>query len=228
MAEFNYEWCDLIGINGEIGSGKSTAANYLCDKYAATEYMFAKPLKEIAKTLGFKDESVYGTQEEKLAIDPFWGISGREFLQVFGTEVCRDFLPKVLPNMNLDGTTLWVRLFEKYIADIRKKRKECKCDDRDDCACAYLNLIVVSDLRFEDESNSIKKHRGYVIRIVRDNKPKEAHNKGHASETQADKIKPNIIINNNGSLQDLYSKLEKAMKLIDDRLVDITNSTTYL
>ncbi len=42
----------------------------------------ASPLKRIAQvTMGFSDAQLYGTQEEKEAIDPRYGMSARVFLQ---------------------------------------------------------------------------------------------------------------------------------------------------
>jgi hypothetical protein len=184
----------LIGINGEIGCGKSTACEFLQKQYGFTEYMFAKPLKDIAVILGFEPSQVFGTQEQKLEVNQFWGVSGRKFLQIFGSEVCRDFVPTVL-NMNFNGNTMWVRLFEKYYANNANKS------------------IVVSDLRFEDESNAIKKLDGYVIRIERDcHKSTELHK----SELQADKIKPHVIIKNNGSLLSFQFNLIKVIEMINN------------
>jgi hypothetical protein len=230
----------LLGITGKIGSGKSTVTEYLKSRYNMLEYMFAGPLKKIAIALGFEEHQAYGTQEQKLEVNKFWGISGRKFLQVFGSEVCRDYLPKVLPDMNLNNSTLWVRLFEKFYEDMLLAKKKS---------------IVCSDVRFEDESNSIKERGGIVIGIERPD-PAVADNPTtlrindtedgvevgsvdvdsvdveaktdvvdvvdveaktadvtashltHQSEMQADLVKPHFIIVNDGSLEDLYNKID--------------------
>ncbi len=181
----------LLGISGGIGCGKSTAVEYLAKKYGFSEYMFAKPLKDIAVTLGFEKHQIFGTQEQKLEINKFWGISGRQFMQVFGSEVCRDYMPKVLPNMRLNGLTMWARLFEKYMGEN-----------------AYCN-VAVSDVRFPDECSIIKKYGGLVIRIERpiNNQASAVHT--HQSETQ--QIANNITVYNTGSLDDLYRKLDLMM-----------------
>lgn len=102
----------VIGFAGAIGSGKSTASSILVE-HGFTEYSFAKPLKEIAKILGFEHYEVYGTQQEKEASSKEWGISGRKFLQIFGTEICRETLPSHFPEMK----QVWIRLFEKFVRE---------------------------------------------------------------------------------------------------------------
>lgn len=207
----------LIGINGEIASGKTTITDYLVGKkHVLKEYAFAKPLKDVAVTLGFEPHQVFGTQEEKLEVNNFWGISGRKFLQVFGSEVCRDYVPKVLPDMQLNGVTMWVRLFEKFRMD-------------------NPNVdTIVSDVRFADESNTIKRLGGYVIRVVRPINDEntmnveEAEFLQHKSELQADSIKPNIVIRNDGTIEQLYNKVETALKYIYMGVVRDPSAVVYL
>ena len=86
----------IYGIIGKIGSGKTTISEYLKLK-GFLEYSFATPLKKVAIALGFSDSEIHGTQEEKLNVNKTWNISGREFLQKFGTEVCRNMLPDLFP-----------------------------------------------------------------------------------------------------------------------------------
>lgn len=176
----------LIMITGYIKSGKSTTSNIL-QKYGFVEKSFAKPLKEIGKILGFSEEQVNGTQEQKLEADEFWGISGRNFLQVFGSEVCRDHVPKVLPKMNMNGLTLWARLMERNI--LKNKR------------------LVISDGRFPDEAELVKRYNGIIIRLHRNVEDSSSEVKSHKSETQIDEIIPDYIIDNNGTLEDLENKL---------------------
>ncbi len=214
----------LLGINGEIGCGKSTVVEYISTKYGFMEYMFAQPLKEVAVCLGFEPHQVFGTQEQKLQVNEFWGISGRQFLQVFGSEVCRDYAPKVLPQMKFNGVTMWVRLFEKF-------------------RNAHLDRnIAVSDVRFQDESQTIKKYGGIVVRLVRTgvnvsqplgvtsqsqsgSQPQYSH-ATHKSETQATTIKPNVIINNDRDLATLFKKLDLLMDFIRRGIV--TSNTQEL
>lgn len=195
----------LLGVCGEIGVGKTTAVNHLSQSHGMTEYMFAKPLKEIAVTLGFEPHQVFGTQEQKLEVNSFWGISGRQFLQVFGSEVCRDFVPQALPQMNFNGLTMWVRLFEKYMLDHPNTN------------------VAVSDVRFEDESRVINQNGGVIVRIVRnieDNADVKTYDQSaHKSETNISNVRANVTILNDGSINDLCAKFDKLITLMQDGTV---------
>jgi hypothetical protein len=128
----------LVGIIGEIGVGKSLVASYLINKFNFHEYYFSKPIKDIAINMGFTHNQVYGTQENKLEINKYWGVSGREFLQKFGTDIGRNMLPSALPSMNMGSSgSPWIRLFEIYW------EKMIEADD--------VRALVVSDCRYPDE-----------------------------------------------------------------------------
>ena len=149
--------------------------------------------------MGFEYHQAFGTQEQKLEINPFWNISCRQFLQVFGSEVCRDFVPKALPQMNFNGLTMWVRLFEKFYQDHPN------------------NPIVVSDVRFDDECETIRKLGGVVIKIVRSSAEEKGDGSNlqhlqHKSELQ--ELKYDHVIYNDGSLDDLYKKIDSVITSI--------------
>lgn len=116
----------IIGLLGPAGSGKSTAAKYLAEKYGARRYAFADPLKDIVRlALDFTHEQVYGPQKSKEAVDPRYGHSPRWFLQRVGTQGVRAVL----------GADFWWQ----YTLDQRIMR------DRP-------ALAVIEDVRFVNEA----------------------------------------------------------------------------
>jgi len=181
----------IIGITGTIGSGKTTSAKYLTT-FGYEEYSFAGPIKEIGEVFHFTFEELYGTQSEKLAINKYWGISGREFMQKFGTELIRNQLSTVIPEIKLDtGESIWTRLFEIELDKNPNKK------------------YVVSDVRFLDEARSIRNSNGVIVKIERDENEHNLDSKvrNHSSERELQKIKPDYIIPNNRGLKHLKNCL---------------------
>lgn len=192
----------LIMLTGKMGSGKSTAADIL-HKYGFMNKNFAYPIKIFTESLGFTYEQVYGTQQEKLEINEFWGISSREFMQKFGTEIGRLSIPTALPNMNMDQRTIWARAVEQTIAK--------------------FPLIVLGDGRFPDEAKLIKDYGGIIIRIERDSctctircdgvcQAVSGDNGNHASETSMDGIVSDYTIVNDGTIEDLENAIDGILK----------------
>lgn len=192
----------IIGFMGSIGSGKSASTDYMVSKHKHKEHAFAKPLKELAQTLGFKHKEVYGTQEEKMQLNEHWGITGRTFMQNFATQMMREMLPDVIPTMDLGKyNNIWIKLFEIHITELKKKSRTPK--------------IVVSDLRFPDEADAIKTHGGFIIKLIRSTDTEEKI-ASHASETAGDEIEPDfVILNDTDDLADLHSKIDNVIAEIN-------------
>lgn len=137
----------LIGLTGHIGSGKDQVAEALKHGLGFEHVKLADPLKRaVVNIFGVPPCTVYGTQEEK-ARPLAWLIgangdklSGRRLLQLFGTEGCRSIVPDV-----------WINRLAKTI------------DDNNE---AGIERHVVSDVRFRNEVEAIRKWGGVVWRVV--------------------------------------------------------------
>ena len=143
----------IIGITGKLGSGKTTLSN-IFQNYGFEEYAFAQPLKDIARIFGFDETSLYGSQEDKEKIHPYWGISSRRFLEKLGTDLFREKLKEVLPEMK-GSSSIWVELFKKNMNNDKH--------------------IVLSDVRYKDEEKAIKSMGGIIIKTIRDCKYTSNH-----------------------------------------------------
>jgi len=184
---------NLICLTGNIGVGKSTVADII-KKYGYTELTFAGPVKDIGLILGFDYNDVYGTQDDKLKINEYWGVSGREFMQKFATNIMCDELSNHI-KMIMDGKTIWVKLCEKKIKDLLTQNKK----------------ILVSDGRFIDEINMIKELDGKIIKIIRNNNNYNNYN-NHVSESYISQINADIIIDNTGTINELEDKIKQILQ----------------
>lgn len=182
----------IIGLVGLRGSGKTTLARELVKRYGFVELTFAEPLKlGVQKMFGLSDAQVFGTYKEKDAIDNFWGISPRQILQTIGTELGRDRFSALFPQVQ---GTIWVRTVERRINELTQ---------------SGIHNIVVSDIRFQDEYETIRKKGGIVWKLVRpDCADCDLPHSTHESELFAGSFANyDKVLYNYGSLPDLFAQL---------------------
>ena len=206
----------IIGICGFIGSGKDTVADYLVNLHHFRRESFANTLKDaVSAVFGWDRTMLEGrtkqAREWREQVDLWWAerlnmpnLTPRWILQNWGTEVCRK-------NFHDD---IWIASLENKL--------RTSTDD-----------IVISDCRFPNEIAAIKKAGGRVVRVVRGVEPEwyqlaVSRNRGpngnsswalsgrrleqlgvHASETAWVGTKFDAVLDNNGTLEDLYQQVKK-------------------
>lgn len=204
----------VIGLTGAAGSGKDTVAGFALDWCAengitAERVALADPLKmSAARSLGapvewtaekcvdfcndlkqpgieiivlqYSEEAVEGTDVPMPTSELWTKISGRQYLQFYGTEAHRQVF----------GESFWT--------DVTK-------DIIDQKASEGVDIVFITDARFDDEARFVRNQdewRGEVWRIFRDAaKPVEAH----ASEAGVLPALVDLLITNDGSLDDLHA-----------------------
>jgi len=199
----------IIGVCGFIGSGKDTIADYLTNFHGFRRESFANSLKDaVAQVFGWDRTMLEGrtkqAREWREQVDPWWAerlnmpdLTPRWVLQYWGTEVCRKAF----------HDDIW-------IASLENKLRNSKDD------------IVISDCRFPNEIASIKKAGGRVIWVKRGPLPywyesAVAANQQvqsavaylqaqgvHVSETAWVGTEFDAVIDNNGSIEDLYNQVK--------------------
>jgi hypothetical protein len=168
----------IIGLSGYAQSGKDSTAELLCLNYGYTRKSFAQPMRDAIYTLN----PIVFNLNSRVAdlVDEYgWDVAKanpevRRLLQVFGTEVGRKML----------GDDVWIKIALSGI----------KSEDR----------VVISDVRFPNEADAIKKLGGIVWRINRRN---HSAVNGHASEHAMDNYMFNHVIYNDGTLDDLSDEV---------------------
>jgi hypothetical protein len=198
----------IIGICGFIGSGKDTAADYLVNFHEFRRDSFAATLKDaVAAVFGWDRELLEGrtkqAREWREQVDTWWAtrlnmpnLTPRLVLQLWGTEVCRRAF----------HDDIWIASLEARLRNARDN-------------------IVISDCRFPNEITAIKNAGGKVIWVQRGELPSwhimaAKANQGdafaaeklkslgiHASETAWVGTDFDVIIDNNGTVDDLYKQI---------------------
>lgn len=125
----------------------------------------------------------------------------REFLQILGTEAMRDNLHE----------NVWVNAL---FADYKKELTFCGIDNKGGLVqCAKYPNWIITDMRFENELESVVLRNGITIRVVR---PGTAVGT-HPSETALDDTEFHYNIINNGTIEDLVEKVREV--LIKERII---------
>lgn len=186
----------LIGVLGRKRSGKDTISDYMCKTYNFQKMSLAQPLKDCCKILfNFSDEQLYGDMKE--TIDPMWHTSPRKALQYLGTSVFRNDINKLLPGIN---DNFWINsVIAKYL-------KLCQSADNSDNV-----KVIISDVRFQNEIDEIHKKNGIIIKISR---PSLENIDDHESEKNIDIMDGDYNIINDGSLEELYTKVDSIVKIV--------------
>lgn len=135
----------LVGFSGKAKSGKDTAADIVKKELEKLGYTveirgFASALKELLiDKLHFPPEMMYD-QNHKNDIHPAFGISGRQAMQIVGTEMFR----------NKFHSDTWVKLLEHYANN------------------STVDYLLITDVRFYNEAEFIISNSGFLFNIVRD------------------------------------------------------------
>ena len=189
----------IFAFGKNKGVGKSTLARSLRYFFGGQEICFADPIKKIAKILfGLTEEQVTDEKLKEIII-PRLGVSPRTILQRLGTELGRDFLPKLFPEIPLHFDNIWIDIFHRQAIEYKKQG---------------VNFIWNHDTRFPDEARYLKSVYGVYTEIERPSlyrfvplhKQISDLTQKHTSETQDLSMYKNHTIINNRSLLALKSQ----------------------
>lgn len=183
----------IIGLTGKKESGKDTAGQYLVKQYGFERRAFADPLKKsVAALLGIPLEEVdkyklesgtyvtlEGEDEMGITVDIMSRLSFREFLQRYGTESHREVF----------GLDFWVDQ-TLPVGGFYAGRK-----------------IVLTDVRFENETVRVFELGGMTVRLVRP----DTDNSGDQHMSEQENYAVDFTIRNDGTIEDLYRKLDELL-----------------
>ena len=179
----------LVGILAKKRHGKDTTADYLVENKGFTKTALADPLKDICRILfDFNNEQMFGSLKEE--VDVKWRISPRSAFQFVGTELIRNHMGELLPEV---GDEFWVHHLRNRFINAQTKNPDIR--------------MVVCDVRFQNEVDMIHSLGGIVIKVVR---PDIESSDNHSSEIGIDDIDDwDHQLINSGTKDQLYSKIEQ-------------------
>ena len=208
----------LIGLGGYLRSGKDVVADYLEEKHGFVKLGMSDPLHEATLKLnprfrldypirlGYLWAKTYETYHYRDIIDAVGYVEAkkhteiRTWLQILGTEVGREMIDE----------NVWVNVAEKRIRALLDAGKS----------------VVLTATRFPNEIEMIHRLGGETIWIARDvskrlestggyESTKETQKSAqsaptavHASESSVGADDFDVTLENNGTLDELYEKVE--------------------
>jgi len=178
----------VILLSGKAGSGKDTVGEILSVKHGFRPWAFAEKLKIVVQELfGLGYCQVHGTREEKEAIDPRYGKSGRQILIELG-QFCRTINPNIWEDITLKKIGQYFYGYSGH---------------------------VITDLRLKSEANRARqwgKDKGLEVILVRIERP-GISTINTFTETDLDDYDGfDYYIHNDGSLEDLERKVDELMR----------------
>ena len=215
----------LIGLHGKPRVGKDTLADYLIDKYRLLRYGPSKPCKDATAAIFNIPRWWLDDNELKEKYDERWGMTVRQMAQKVGHGM-REML----------GDDIWLRHVEHRLQAIdtdpictcnHSKKAHgpgCKYCDNHELAPAFRCLnyqpdpskvcdykgMILTDIRYENEVEWVKRNGGDVIFIIRGNAPKSS-DQGHIIDAGLPADLADMLIYNNGTIEELYAQADKVM-----------------
>lgn len=190
-----------IAITGKANTGKNTLATYLARQFVNkngplydVEFIaFADSIKEIIRIMFPKlpKKYLYGSSKYRSEVIPGAIKDGKPLT-----------IRQLLIDLGTVGRTykenLWLEVFDHKLAKVTKKNP---------------TMVVVTDVRFRNEFDHLKKSGFFMIKLYRD----EVAKIDHLSETNQDSIKDSefdCVVLNNGTEKELFEKTINLAKMI--------------
>ena len=203
----------MIGVVGLIGSGKGTVSDRLEQKHNFRKDSFARSLKDaVSSMFNWDRDMLEGKTDQSRAWrekpDVFWSkrfgkdVTPRWVLQYFGTEVMRQGM----------HDAIWI----------------------DSCMARYDGKpTVIADTRFENEIKIIREMGGSILLVKRGQDPdwftdyvegNVVPKNVHLSEYAWAKSEYDHLITNDGTLEDLHSKIDDL--IVSDKITHTPTEST--
>ena len=178
----------IIGLSGLAGSGKSTIARMLVRNHCFEEVLLSAPLKFFcAEVFGLSRDQLYGSSRLRDVVDARLGFAPREPLLRIGD---------IVREMYSDAFA------ECALREARNRMAHFRADG-----------VVISDVRYQNELDAIRKVGGNIWRVVRPGAGLVGPSASHKTETELTDVMPfdRVINNAGGTLEELERLVARAI-----------------
>lgn len=193
----------IIGIHGLKRSGKDSVAKWIAESLYPDKIRvdsFAAPLRRFAAdTFGVTEENRNDPIQGFHTLNEKAGLTGRLLLQLVGTEVCRAISPE-----------FWVRSLA-YRTGLEYEEEDAT-GLTPPLMRADWDHLVITDVRFENEAQFIKKVGGVMVFVSRF--PRSEGGDSHSSESGLPFRYADYCISNHGS----FTQLSEAVVSVCDSI----------
>lgn len=175
----------IIGLGHQARVGKDAVAEILVEEHGFKRIGFADALKQMA-----------------LKINPIvneYGVEYREELGSYGSETAKDTNPNIRIFLQRLGNEARHTFGEGCWVDVVRDRMH-----RGNAFTQIEDDWVISDMRYENEAEYVKGNGGWTVNVRR---PGIGAANGHISEHALDDLVYDFILDNDGRLEDLHSKV---------------------
>jgi hypothetical protein len=177
----------LIGIHGKPRAGKDTIASVLINEYGFLRYGPSVPVKATTAAMFNIPVEYLNDDNMKDKFNSFWGLTYRQMAQKVGKECSRDIF----------GEDFWMRHVEYMLNHALPK---------------YNNGVVLADIRYENEVHWVRKQGGRVWFVERKDRP-TVSNEQHAAEQGLSDNLADMILLNNGTIEELQQSVREIMHM---------------
>ncbi len=231
----------VTGPNGErgtSGAGKDTVVKYLIEKHDFVAVAIADSMKRFCVDLfGFRTEQLWSSDEKKNERDlryqrPYTdeekcivkSLGGKDALTVYREFPITRYLTPCYALQKLGDwgrdcfEDVWINRVLKIIKAILDNGYGYSFDKGLNhlgwFGDFYPRGVVIPDVRFINEMKAIKKADGKLIRIKRNYTAQSSYFDGNLTDTALlDEFDDSfdVVIDNNGTLEELYEKIERCL-----------------
>lgn len=207
----------IILLSGPAGSGKDTCFDIIKKQLTSNnpeivvkQYAFGRPLKEIVV------ETTKLYQNLELSVEEMNSLVYKEKPMPLSTIYYDDNSHPLVVRTLLQK--IGTDILRKYLGDDIFARAIINQVDKELLVATGPTLVFITDLRFPNELEVVQTYcdkacyRCTTVFIERNHRAIDNHN--HSSESYYDQLRKDIIIHNNGTMDDLEKTIKSILPLL--------------